>query len=178
MLSSYFVAAVEWRVNYAFKVSQIPGFKVGAHSVFVVTLQNGNGGEHHLLIDAVADKVRLRLLPPRRMGEWRHRSDPGTAVLFKRAQLSDDLYKPGGASSARDAHSRASEGGVCCSPVRAGSELWERVREGSVSYDPGTQNCHHFARDLWNYSVVKGLKSMEMPTELAQDVLMAASLLK
>ena len=124
MLSSYFVAAVEWRVNYAFRVSQIPGLKTGAHSVFVATLQNGNGGEHQLLIDATTEKVRLRLLPPRRMGEWRHRNDPGTAVLFKRAQLSDDLYRPGGASCARDAHNRASEGGVCSSPVRPSSELW------------------------------------------------------
>jgi hypothetical protein len=161
-LRSYFVAAVEWRVNYAFQVSQIPGLKTGAHSVTVVTLRNGDGGEHMLLIDAVTEKVRLRLIPRSRLGEWRHASDPGTAVLFKRAELST--------------HFHSSEGGVFCEPVRSASQLWERAREGSKTYDAGTKNCHHFARDMWNWCVVPQLRSAEMPTDmLAQDLLMVAS---
>ena len=178
-------------MNYAFRVSQIPGLKVGAHSVLVVTLDNGNGGTHHLLIDAVTEKVRLRLVPRRRLGEWRHRNDPGTAVLFKRAELSTQLYTTtgsggsGGSSQqqqaqqrqAADVHARASEGGVFCSPVRSGGELWEMVRTLSAGgYDAGTKNCHHFARDLWNWCVVQQQQSTAMPTDMiAQDVLMAAS---
>ena len=150
------------RVNYAFQVSQIPGLKTGAHSVTVVTLRNGDGGEHMLLIDAVTEKVRLRLIPRSRLGEWRHASDPGTAVLFKRAELST--------------HFHSSEGGVFCEPVRSASQLWERAREGSKTYDAGTKNCHHFARDMWNWCVVPQLRSAEMPTDmLAQDLLMVAS---
>lgn len=161
-LRSYFVAAVEWRVNYAFQVSQIPGLKTGAHSVTVVTLRNGDGGEHMLLVDAVTEKVRLRLIPRSRLGEWRHASDPGTAVLFKRAELSTQFH--------------SSEGGVFCEPVRSASELWEQAREGSKTYDAGKKNCHHFARDMWNWCVVPQLRSTEMPTDmLAQDLLMVAS---
>jgi len=45
------------RVNYAFQVSKIPGLTTGAHSVILVTLRNGSGGELKMLIDAVTDKA-------------------------------------------------------------------------------------------------------------------------
>ena len=89
--------------------------------------------------------MRLRIIPTCRLGEWRHSNDPGTAVLFKRAELST--------------HAGSSEGGVFCEPgarhlfasqssphakltsppraVRAAHQLWEQAREGSKSYDAG-----------------------------------------
>ena len=92
-----------------------------------------------------------------------------TPGRYKRAGLSEATL---GASSSHETDARAKEDGVCSTPVKPGQELWEHARLHSESYDPATKNCHHFARELWNFCVVESQRTKDMPTELAQNVLM------
>ena len=98
-----------------------------------------------------------------------HRRLTAAAGRYKRAGLSEATL---GASSSHETDARAKEDGVCSTPVKPGQELWEHARLHSESYDPATKNCHHFARELWNFCVVESQRTKDMPTELAQNVLM------